>query len=53
MKGGADSGFRHVKSEGYKPRLFHVSGNGTRKNIMVKQVMIREINQGRINDISV
>ncbi|CAG5121225.1 unnamed protein product, partial [Candidula unifasciata] len=26
MKGGADSGFRHVKPEEYKPRLLHVSG---------------------------
>jgi len=40
MKGGADSGFRHVTPEEYKPRLFHVSG--TRKNIMVKQVPLKK-----------
>jgi len=40
MKGGADSGFRHVKPEEYTPRLFHISG--TRKNIMVKQIPIQK-----------
>nr|KAG5705616.1 hypothetical protein BaRGS_034814 [Batillaria attramentaria] len=36
MKGGADSGFRHVKPEEYTPRLLHFCG--TRKNITVKEV---------------
>lgn len=36
MSGGAESGFRHVKPEEYKPRLLHFCG--TRKNIEVKEV---------------
>ncbi|XP_076468711.1 gelsolin-like protein 2 [Babylonia areolata] len=36
MKGGADSGFRHVKPEEYEQRLLHFCG--TRKNIEVKEV---------------
>jgi len=41
MKGGADSGFRHVEPETYEPRLLHFSG--MKKNIVVKEVpLIRE-----------
>ena len=36
MKGGADTGFRHVKPEEYQPRLLHFCG--TRRNIEVKEV---------------
>ena len=36
MKGGADTGFRHVKPTEYQPRLLHFCG--TRKNIEVKEV---------------
>lgn len=36
MEGGADSGFRHVKPEEYKPRLLHFSG--LKKNIEVAEV---------------
>lgn len=36
MKGGADTGFRHVEPEQYKPRLLHFSG--LKKNIVVKEV---------------
>lgn len=37
-KGGAATGFRHVKPEEYKPRLFKVSGTG--KNIKATQVKV-------------
>ncbi|KAI8781962.1 gelsolin protein 2 [Biomphalaria glabrata] len=36
LKGGAQSGFRHVTETTYKPRLLHFSGQ--RKNICVKEV---------------
>lgn len=36
LSGGADSGFRHVTPEEYRPRLLHISG--TRKNVTVKEV---------------
>ncbi|XP_041350061.1 gelsolin-like protein 2 isoform X2 [Gigantopelta aegis] len=36
LEGGADSGFRHVKPEEYKPRLFHFHGD--RKHVDVKEV---------------
>ncbi|KAH3816577.1 gelsolin-like protein 2 [Dreissena polymorpha] len=36
MKGGADTGFRHVKPEEYKPRLLHFSGN--RQHVEVREV---------------
>ncbi|KAH3820896.1 gelsolin-like protein 1 [Dreissena polymorpha] len=36
MKGGADSGFRHVKPEEYTPRLLHFHGN--RKEVVVKEI---------------
>ncbi|KAH9518580.1 hypothetical protein Btru_005701 [Bulinus truncatus] len=36
LKGGAQSGFRHVTEETYKPRLLHFCGQ--RKNITVKEV---------------
>ncbi|KAL3851789.1 hypothetical protein ACJMK2_015498 [Sinanodonta woodiana] len=36
LKGGADSGFQHVKPEEYAPRLFHFSGD--RKQVAVKEV---------------
>jgi len=42
MKGGADSGFRHVTPETYTKRLFHISG--TKKNIMVKQIPLKKEN---------
>ncbi|XP_074660060.1 gelsolin-like protein 2 [Tubulanus polymorphus] len=38
MKGGCDSGFRHVTPEKYKTRLFHFSGTG--KKITVKEVSL-------------
>jgi len=36
MEGGAESGFRHVKPEAYKPRLLHFSG--IKQHITVKEV---------------
>ncbi|XP_046562170.1 gelsolin-like protein 2 isoform X1 [Haliotis rubra] len=36
LEGGADSGFRTVKPEAYKPRLFHFHGD--RKHVEVKQI---------------
>ena len=36
MKGGAESGFRHVKPKEYIPRLLHFSGKG--KCIQVQEV---------------
>lgn len=36
MKGGAETGFRHVKPEEYTPRLLHFSG--TRKHVEVREV---------------
>lgn len=36
MKGGAQTGFRHVEEEKYKPRLFHFSGQ--RRNVVVSEV---------------
>ena len=36
LKGGADTGFRHVKPEEYTPRLFHFCG--TRKHVEVREV---------------
>ena len=39
MKGGAESGFRNVKAEEYKKRLFQVVGE--RKNIIVKEIPMK------------
>ncbi|XP_067684710.1 gelsolin-like protein 2 [Haliotis asinina] len=36
MRGGAETGFRHVKPEEYTPRLLHFSG--TRRNVEVREV---------------
>ncbi|CAC5410341.1 GSN [Mytilus coruscus] len=36
LKGGADTGFRHVKPEEYTPRLFHFCG--TRKHVEIREV---------------
>jgi len=36
QKGGADSGFNHVKPEEYTPRLFHFSG--VKRNVEVKEI---------------
>jgi len=36
LEGGAETGFRHVKPEEYKPRLLHFSG--AKKNIVVHEV---------------
>lgn len=36
LKGGADTGFRHVKPEEYTPRLLHFSG--TRRHVEVREV---------------
>jgi len=36
MQGGAESGFRHVKPEEYKPRLLHFCG--ARSHVVVKEV---------------
>lgn len=44
MEGGAESGFRHVTPEEYKPRLLHFSG--TRKNIAIKEV---PLSRSRLN----
>jgi len=38
MKGGADTGFKHVEPEQYKPRLMHYSKTG--KGIVVKEVSL-------------
>lgn len=38
MHGGAESGFRRVKPEQYKPRLFHFHGD--KRGVMVKEVDI-------------
>jgi gelsolin len=35
LEGGAETGFRHVKPEEYKPRLLHF--HGTRKNIVINE----------------
>jgi len=40
MEGGAESGFRHVEPEEYKPRLLLFSGKGT--NISVKEVPLSQ-----------
>jgi gelsolin len=37
MKGGCPSGFRHVETKEYQPRLFHVSGDRA-KTVTVKEV---------------
>ena len=42
MKGGAATGFRHVKPTEYQPRLFQVVGE--RKNITVKQIPMKKGN---------
>jgi len=39
LEGGAESGFRHVKPQEYKPRLMHFHGDRTR--VEVKQVPLR------------
>lgn len=39
LHGGADSGFRHVKPEEYKPRLFHFHGD--KNGVEVKEVTRR------------
>lgn len=36
LKGGAESGFRHVKPQEYTPRLLHFHGD--RKGIVVKEI---------------
>jgi gelsolin len=36
MKGGADTGFRHVEPEQYKPRLLHFCGD--KKHVLVKEI---------------
>lgn len=38
MHGGAESGFRRVKPEQYKPRLFHFHGD--KRGVMVKEASI-------------
>lgn len=38
MKGGADSGFRHVEPTKYEPRLLHCKGN--KKKVVVKEVSV-------------
>ncbi|GFO15631.1 gelsolin [Plakobranchus ocellatus] len=40
LKGGADSGFRRVKPEEYKPRLLHVKGD--RKSVTVTEVTMKK-----------
>ncbi|XP_041346983.1 gelsolin-like protein 2 [Gigantopelta aegis] len=40
LKGGADTGFRHVEPEKYKPRLLHFSG--TRKHVLVKEIPLNK-----------
>lgn len=42
MKGGAASGFRHVKPQEYTKRLFQVVGE--RKNIAIKQIQMKKGN---------
>lgn len=44
MEGGADTGFRHVKPEEYKPRLLHFKAEG--KKVSLKEV---PINRNRLN----
>eukprot|EP00745_Piridium_sociabile_P027953 TRINITY_DN44986_c0_g3_i2.p1 TRINITY_DN44986_c0_g3~~TRINITY_DN44986_c0_g3_i2.p1 ORF type:complete len:445 (-),score=124.14 TRINITY_DN44986_c0_g3_i2:1884-3032(-) len=39
-KGGADTGFKHVEPESYKPRLYRVQGQG--KNVQAKQVKVKK-----------
>ncbi|RUS80307.1 hypothetical protein EGW08_011945 [Elysia chlorotica] len=39
LKGGADTGFRHVKPEEYKPRLLRVKGD--RRNVTVTEVAMK------------
>ncbi|XP_048584452.1 gelsolin-like protein 2 [Nematostella vectensis] len=42
MKGGADSGFKHVLPEAYTPRLFHVFKEG--KCVIVRQKQMKRTN---------
>ncbi|XP_033746053.1 gelsolin-like protein 2 isoform X2 [Pecten maximus] len=48
LEGGADTGFRHVKPEEYKPRLLHFSG--ARRNIEVVEIPLsrNSINSGDV-----
>lgn len=48
MKGGADSGFRHVEPTTYEPRLFHVKG--FKREVNVKEVSLnrRNLNSGDV-----
>ncbi|XP_064604444.1 gelsolin-like protein 1 [Liolophura sinensis] len=42
MRGGAETGFRQVQPEEYKPRLFHVVGE--RKSVVVKEIGTKKEN---------
>lgn len=46
LKGGAESGFRHVSPTEYQPRLFHVHGD-TAQNTVIEEVSLK---RGNIND---
>ena len=48
MDGGADTGFRHVTPEEYRPRLLHFSG--ARKNIVIREIPLRrdKMNSGDV-----
>lgn len=41
MEGGAESGFRHVKANDYKPRLLHFSG-------IKKYIVVHEVRKGNM-----
>ena len=43
MEGGAETGFRHVKPEEYKPRLLHFKA--VNKKIALRQVGTDEMNK--------
>jgi len=45
LKGGVDSGFKHVTAAEYKPRLLHIKG--TVKNVVVREVPIAHISLNR------
>lgn len=48
LSGGADSGFRHVTPESYKPRLLHISGSGGRVTVKEVPIAKKSVKEGDI-----
>ena len=46
MEGGADSGFKHVEPEQYKPRLLHIRSENAKSSTEVREVALK---RGMIN----